>query len=177
MVKRKKADDTEPNTNGCEYSNSKSSNLVDDFNIRSKLQHKLGEAEEIMSSQFHIGSQVPEEPKHNPPLIVITDGMSIYICNGCDQAITPEQKIYPNNIVFQRKKVVGFYHRILNKYIHKLNNVHFHLDMQCLCKKDLSVQMRQFFMYDEVFVELSHKQLQVLNAKGFLKYVIENINN
>ena len=48
--------------------------------------------------------------------------------------------------------------------------------MQCLCKKDLSVQMRQIFMYDEVFAELSHEQLQVLNDKGFLKYVIENIN-
>ena len=32
-------------------------------------------------------------------------------------------------------------------------------------------------MYDEVFVELSREQLQVLNDKGFLKYVIENINN
>ena len=98
--KRKKADDTEPNTNGYEENQSKSSNSVDDFNIRSKLQCKLGEADEIMSSQSRIGSQVPEEPKHNPPLIVITDGTSICICKGCDQAITPEQKIYPNNMVF-----------------------------------------------------------------------------
>ena len=84
VKKRKKTDDTEAYTNGCEDSNSKSSNLVDDFNIRSKLQCKLGETEEIMSSQFHISSQVPEEPKHNPPLIVITDGKSIRICKGYD---------------------------------------------------------------------------------------------
>ena len=31
-------------------------------------------------------------------------------------------------------------------------------------------------MYDEVFAELSREQLKVLNDKGFLKYVIENIN-
>ena len=174
--KRKKADDTEPKTNGYEENKTKSSNSVDDFNIRRKLQLKLGEADEIMSSLSHTGSQIPEELRHNPPLIVITDGTSIRICNGCDKAITPEHKIYPNNMVFCRKKVVGFYNRILNKYIHKLNNVHFHLDMRCLHKKDLSVQMRQIFMYDEVFAELSREQLKVLNDKGFLKYVIENIN-
>ena len=80
-------------------------------------------------------------------------------------------------MVFRRRKVIRFYNKVLNKYIHKLSNVHFHLDMQCLCKKDLSVQMWQIFMYDEVFEELSCEQLQVLNDKGFLKYIIENMNN
>ena len=80
-------------------------------------------------------------------------------------------------MVFRRKKVIGFYNKVLNKYIHKLSNVHFHLNMRCLHKKDLSVQMQQIFMYDEVFEELLHEQLQVLNDKGFLKYIIENVNN
>ena len=54
--KRKKADDTEPKRNGYEENKTKSSNSVDDFNIRRKLQIKLGEADEIMSSLSHTGS-------------------------------------------------------------------------------------------------------------------------
>ena len=32
-------------------------------------------------------------------------------------------------------------------------------------------------MYEEVFEGLSHEQLQVLSDRGFLKYIMENIQN
>ena len=119
----------------------------------------------------------PVPPKINLPVVIITDDTNICICKVCDKAITPQKKHHPHNMVFQCKSVTGYYNKVLNKYIHKLNNVHFHLTKKCLHRKDLSIQLRDIIMYEEIFKELPREELQVLNDRGFLKYIMDNIKN
>ena len=144
-----------------------------------KLQKRLNMAAQVLEGNSGMQQQqpVPQLPQKNPPVVVITDGTNIRVCKGCDKAITPEEKHYPANMVFKRKAVTGYYNKVLNKYIHKVNNVHFHLTKKCLRAKDLSIQLRDIMMYEEIFEELSQEQLQVLHDRGFLKYIIENIRN
>ena len=148
---------------------------------QSNLQRKLNMAADVIEGNSAPQRQWPPPPlappKHNPPVVIITDGTSIHVCKGCDKAITPNQKHYLHNMVFWHKAVTGYYNKVLNKYVHKLNNVHFPLTKQCLHGKDLSVQLWDIMMYEEVFEGLSHEQLQVLSDRGFLKYIMENIQN
>ena len=40
-------------------------------------------------------SQLP-----NPPVVIFTDGFGIKICKGCGKGITPDQQLYPSNMMF-----------------------------------------------------------------------------
>ena len=81
---------------------------------------------------------------------------------------------YPRNMVFQHKGIVGYYNRVLNKWIQQESNIHVHLSMQCLHKHDQTVEMRNIYINDEVWQNLTREQMQVLNDVGILKYLLAN---
>ena len=74
----------------------------------------------------------PAAPKNNLPIIIITDGTNIHICKGCDKNYNSRAEALPHNMVFQHKAVTGYYNKVIKKYIHKFNSVHFHLTKKCL---------------------------------------------
>ena len=71
--------------------------------------------------------------KPNPPVVIFTDGLGISVCKGCTKKkIEREEIMYPHNMVFRRRGIVGYYNKILNKFINGEVNVHFHLKKSCL---------------------------------------------
>ena len=71
--------------------------------------------------------------KPNPPVVIFTDGLGISVCKGCTKKkIECEEITYPHNMVFRRCGIVGYYNKILNKFINGEVNVHFHLKKSCL---------------------------------------------
>ena len=69
----------------------------------------------------------------NLPIVIFTDGLGISVCKGCTKKkIEHEEITYPHNMVFQRCGIVGYYNKILNKFINGEANVHFHLKKSCL---------------------------------------------
>ena len=53
-------------------------------------------------------------------------------------------------MVFQRRGIVGYYNKILNKFINGEVNVHFHLKKSCLRNADQTVEFKDITMTDEV---------------------------
>ena len=88
------------------------------------------------------------------------------------KTITKEQRKYPNNMVFRKKGITGYFFQ--RRYISKVGNIHFHLRKKCLRHHDDTVQLREIMMHEEVFEGLSIEQMSVLNQKGFLKYITAN---
>ena len=69
----------------------------------------------------------------NPPVVIFTDGLGISVCKGCSKMkIKCEEITYPHNMVFWRHGIVGYYNKVLNKFIDGESNVHFHLKKSCL---------------------------------------------
>ena len=75
----------------------------------------------------------------NPPLIILASPF-IHKCKGCRGAITPEDKEYPHDMVFRRMGVSGYYNGLQNKWIENRTIVHFHLNMKCLRKNDMTIE-------------------------------------
>ena len=71
--------------------------------------------------------------KLNPPIVIFTNGLGISVCKGCTKKkIEREEITYPHNMVFRRRGIVGYYNKIINKFINGEVNVHFHLKKSCL---------------------------------------------
>ena len=109
----------------------------------------------------------------NPPVIVSTIGTSIRLCKGCGCAISKKQIKPPNNFVFRRKGVVGFFNKDRNQYIEKAGNIHFHLRIGCLRKHDDTVELKDIIMHDEVFDGLSEEQMEYLRKNGVLGIILQ----
>ena len=89
--------------------------------------------------------------------------LGISVCKGCTKKKMEHEEItYPNNMVFQRYRIVGYYNKILNKFINGEANVHFHLKKSCLWNADQTVELKDITMTDEVFAALSSEQMAVL---------------
>ena len=128
--------------------------------------------EEVIKLKSEDGKR--QNGKEKPPTVIITDGLGIHVCKGCPQGIQKDEQKYPRNMVFQCKGIVGYYNRVLNKWIQHKSNIHVDLSMQCLCKHDQTVEMRNISMNDEVWQNLTREQMQVLNDVGILKYLLAN---
>ena len=111
----------------------------------------------------------------NAPVVVFTSGTNIRKCRGCGKEILNEKKKYPNNMVFRRRGPSGFLNKLTNKWVNKVDNIHFHLDTSCLRKNDQTVNWKDIMMTDEVFEELSREQMEVLHQKQILKYILANL--
>ena len=69
----------------------------------------------------------------HPPVVIFTDGLGISVCKGCTKKkISHEEITYPHNMVFQGCGILGYYNKVLNKFINGEYNVHFHLKKSCL---------------------------------------------
>ena len=116
--------------------------------------------------------------KPNPPIVIFTNGLGISVCKGCTKKkIEREEITYPHNMVFQRHGIVGYYNKILNKFINGEVNVHFHLKKSCLRNADQTVEFKDITMTDEVFAALSSEQMEVLKNADILQYILANKNN
>ena len=69
----------------------------------------------------------------NPPFVVEAT-WQMGKCRGCKKELTAEDKAYPHNIVLCRIGVVGYLNKVLNKWVQSEQNVHFHMDIACLCR-------------------------------------------
>ena len=69
--------------------------------------------------------------------------------------ISHEEITYPHNMVFQRHGILGYYNKVLNKFVNGEYNVHFHLKKSCLRNADQSLKFKDITMTDEVFAALS----------------------
>ena len=79
-------------------------------------------------------------------------------------------------MVFRRRGIVGYYNKILNKFINGEVNVHFHLKKSCLRNADQTVEFKDITMTDEVFAALSSEQMEVLKNADILQYILTNKN-
>ena len=86
------------------------------------------------------------------------DGLGIHVCKGCPKGIQKDEQKYPRYMVFWHKGIVGYYNRVLNKWIQQESNIHVHLSMQCLCKHDQTVEMRNIYMNDKVWQNLTRSR-------------------
>ena len=105
---------------------------------------------------------------NNPPVLIFTNGLGIRMCTGYNNDITREQKKYPSNMVFQKKALVVFYNPKQNQMNIKDQNIHFHLNMQCLRQDDRTTEYRHLTTNDEIFKQLSLEQMEVLQKLDFL---------
>ena len=53
----------------------------------------------------------------NNPLLIIMATPFTHKCKGCKGGITPEDKVYPHDMVFRHMGVRGYYNPILNWFI------------------------------------------------------------
>ena len=113
----------------------------------------------------------------NPPIVIFTNGLGISVCKGCTKKkIEREEITYPHNMVFRRRGIVGYYNKILNKFINGEVNVHFHLKKSCLRNADQTLEFKDITMTDEVFAALSSEQMEVLKNADILQYILANKN-
>ena len=108
----------------------------------------------------------------NPPIIVFPGTLAISRCTGCNKNITPGQKKFPNNMLFRRRGVKGFLNPKTKQWVDSEHNCYFHLNLNCLRKHDPEVELCQITCNHEVFLGLTAEQADVLNAKGFLAYLV-----
>ena len=131
--------------------------------------------EKIILAMDVTGSELITERKNkvdNPPVIIIAS-WRITQCKGCKKGISKEDKKYPHNLVIRRRGVYGYFNPHTKKWSQDEANIHFHLDMKCLRKKDPSLEKRHFVCNDEDFCKLDRAQMEVLHDGGFLKPIAE----
>ena len=121
------------------------------------------------------GSELITERRNrveNPPVIIIAS-WRITQCKGCRKGISVEDTVYPHNLVIRHCGICRYLNQKTQQWVNEETNVHFHLDMKCLCKNDPSPEKRHFICNDEEFVKLHHAQMEVLHEGGFLKAIAE----
>ena len=108
----------------------------------------------------------------NPPMLV-SSSWRIVKCRGCKQAITAQDKEFPHSFVICRRGVVGYFNKIHNKWVDSEQNIHFHLNMSCVCKHDATMEKQHLSCNDEFFCGLSKEEMVYLHDEGFLKPIAE----
>ena len=134
-----------------------------------KLEEQLAMAMEVGDCEFNT---TRKNKIDNPPMVTIAT-WRMSKCKGCKKTITPEDKEFPHNFVFRRTGVVGFFNRLTNKWVDSQQNIHIHLNMDCLRQQDSTLEKRHISANDEVFCSLVREQMVYLHEQGFLKPVAE----
>ena len=111
----------------------------------------------------------------NPPMVIYTDDIQgIARCQGCKQKITEKQLEAPANIAFRRSGVVsGFNMQTQRAYYHE-GNIYFHLSIECLRKRDQTVEYKDCRITDDELLKLTPANLELLREKGLLGYILAN---
>ena len=146
----------------------KGTQLQDGKNVidEQQLQAKCVVIMEITDS--HLVPEAAISIVKNPPFIIKAE-WNIRKCKGCKKEITKEEKVYPQNMVFQRIGLYGYMNRTINKWIENEQPIHFHLNMGCMRKHDPTMEMHYITTNDEFFIEMDEHQMSVLHGLGFLK--------
>ena len=135
----------------------------------SALQGKLALAMEVTDSELTTGQKNRVD---NLPMLV-SASWRIVKCQGCKQAITAQDKEFPHSFVIRRRGMVGYFNKLHNKWVDSEQNIHFHLNMSCVCKHDATMEKRHLSCNDEFFCGLSKKEMVYLHDEGFLKPITE----
>ena len=147
--------------------------LVEEAKMRKNIQ--LGyeisgvTREDLMSVQQRHATR---KEKLRKPLVIFTDGRGIHVCQGCPNPISKQEQKYPKNMVFRMKIDNTFLHKTTNRVMKKEQDAHFHLNMTCLRKKDASVEMRDIYMTDDTFQELTRENMEVQQKANILQHIL-----
>ena len=107
----------------------------------------------------------------NPPMVMYAT-WRIRKCRGCKKAIT-DDKASLHSFVLRRCGVVGYFNKLHNKWLDSEQNIHFHMNMDCVRKHNSTVEKRHVSCNDEVFCSLTAEEMAFLHANGFLKPLAE----
>ena len=94
-------------------------------------------------------------------------------CRGCKKAITDEDKASPHSFVLHRHGVVGYFNKLHNKWLDNEQNIHFHMNMDCVQKHNSTVEKHHVSCNEEVFCRLSEQEMAFLHTNGYLKPIAE----
>ena len=133
------------------------------------LEEKLAMAMAVCDSKF---TSTRKNKIDNPPMLIYAT-WQITKCRGCKKPITDEDKAFPHSFVLHRCGVVGYFNKLHNKWLDSEQNIHFHMNMDCVCKHDSMVEKRHVSCNDEVFCSLTAEEMTFLHTNGFLKPVAE----
>ena len=91
----------------------------------------------------------------NLPVVIITT-WQITQCKGCRKGIIKEEKQYPHSLVIHHCVIIGYCNQSTQKLVNEEANIHFHLNMKCLCKSSPFLEKRHFICNNEEFCKLDH---------------------
>ena len=131
--------------------------------------------EKLILAMEITGSKLITERKNRVDnhLVVIIASWRITQCKGSRKGISKEDKAYPHNLIICHCSIYAYCNPKTKQWVNEEANVHFYLDMKCLCKNDPSLEKRHFVCSDEDFIKLDHTQMEVLHNGGFLKPIAE----
>ena len=137
--------------------------------LSKKLEDKLAMAMVVCDSEL---TSTRQNKIDNPPMLIYAT-WRITKCRGCKKSITDEDKASPHSFVLRRCGVVGYFNKLYNKWLDSEQNIHFHMNMDCVCKHDSTVEKCHVTCNDEVFCRLSEQEMVFLHANGYLKPIAE----
>ena len=137
--------------------------------LSKKLEDKLAMAMVVCDSEL---TSTRRNKIDNPPMLIYAT-WRITKCRGCKKSITDEDKASPHSFVLHRHGVVGYFNKLHNNWFNSEQNIHFHMNMDCVCKRDSTVEKRHVSCNDEVFCRLSEQEMVFLHVNGYLKPIVE----
>ena len=137
--------------------------------LSKKLEDKLAMAMGVCDSEL---TSTRHNKIDNPPMLIYAM-WRITKCRGCKKSITDEDKVSPHSFVLRIHGVVGYFNKLHNKWLDSEQNIHFHMNMDCVRKYDSTVEKHHVACNDEVFCRLSEQEMAFLHANGYLKQIAE----
>ena len=137
--------------------------------LSQKLEEKLAMAMRVCDSEL---TSMLHNKIDIPPMLIYAT-WRITKCRGCKKSITDEDKASPHSFVLRRCGVVGYFNKLHNKRLDSEQNIHFHMNMDCVRKHNSTVEKCHVACNDEVFCRLSEQEMAFLNANGYLKPIAE----
>ena len=137
--------------------------------LSKKLEDKLAMAMVVCDSEL---TSTWQNKINNPPMLIYAM-WRITKCRGCKKSITDEDKASSHSFVLRRCGVVGYFNKLHNKWLDSEQNIHFHMNMDCVYKHDSTVEKCHVTCNDEVFCRLREQEMAFLHANGYLKPIAE----
>ena len=147
----------------------KAKKAQEEQDLSKKLEDKLTMAMRVCESEL---TSTRKNKINNPPMVIYAT-WRITKCRGCKKAITNEDKASPHSFVLHRHGVVGYFNKLHNKWLDSEQNIHFHMNMDCVRKHDSTIEKHHVLGNDEVFCSLTAEEMAFLHANGFLRPLAE----
>ena len=147
----------------------KAKKAQEEQDLSKKLEDKLTMAMRVCEGEL---TSTRKNKIDNPPMVIYAT-WRITKCRGCKKAITDEDKASPHSFVLHRHGVVGYFNKLHNKWLDSEQNIHFHMNMDCVRKHDSTIEKHHVLCNDEVFCSLTAEEMAFLHANGFLRPLAE----